>query len=387
MPELGLRIIVVAVPDTVATVFIVRFEEHARRFRQRLSRLQRDTGRKKGLAYFQAGQYGRQCRPRLWIDPGGFQMSNPLAIGNKIFLGRLPRDYPSDRLFLNRWVAGTKRARHTMDIVAGGPQMKAVVFSDLHVALSFPDPVELPSDTDVLVVAGDVSAPVAKSMAWLHKRFPDVPTVYVAGNHDHYGQIYAQSIESGRRDRELYPSVHFLENNEVVIKGVRFLGTTLWTDFDLYGRPDDHADYAQNGLNDFSQIYDLDPNGQLMRWTPRRTQLLHAESRAWLREAMATEFEGPTVVVTHHAPHPLSVDEKFKGNHLTPAFCSNLSSEIAEFQPEVWVHGHTHANFDYVVPGTRTRVFCNPRGYVKDNFERGRTVENPAFEMIGVVEF
>jgi hypothetical protein len=30
----------------------------------------------------------------------------------------------------------------------------------------------------------------------------------------------------------------------------------------------------------------------------------------------------------------------------------------------LWVHGHTHDSFDYVVNGTR--VLCNPRGYAKD---------------------
>lgn len=265
--------------------------------------------------------------------------------------------------------------------------MKAVVFSDLHLGFSFPDPVDLPIDTDVLIVAGDVSAPVAKSMAWLHKRFPDVPVVYVAGNHDHYGQIYGESMESGRRDAEKYRNIHFLENEKIVLKGVRFVGATLWTDFDLYGRPDDHADYAQNGMNDYAQIYDLDPLGQLMRWTPKRTRLLHAESRACLRGALSTPFDGPTVVVTHHCPHPMSVAPRFAGDYLAPAFCSDLTSDIEEFQPDLWVHGHTHTSFDYVVPGTRTRVVCNPRGYVRDNFDRGRTVENPEFNMLKVVAF
>ena len=27
----------------------------------------------------------------------------------------------------------------------------------------------------------------------------------------------------------------------------------------------------------------------------------------------------------------------------------------------LWIHGHTHTFFDYVVSGTR--VVCNPRGY------------------------
>lgn len=263
--------------------------------------------------------------------------------------------------------------------------MKAVVFSDLHLDFSVPDPIALPDNTDVLIVAGDVSAPVAKSMAWLHNRFPGVPVVYVAGNHDHYNQVYAESMDSGRRDAQKFPDIHFLENQEWVFGDVRFLGATLWTDFDLYGEPEAHAHYAWDIMNDFQKIYERAPDDKLLRFNPKRTMSLHAESRAWLRERLAVPFDGKTVVVTHHCPHPMSVAKEYQGDHLTPAFCSDLSAEIEEFQPDLWVHGHTHHSFDYIVPETTTRVVCNPRGYVKDYFN-GRSVENMAFEPIKVVE-
>ncbi len=263
--------------------------------------------------------------------------------------------------------------------------MKAVVFSDLHLAFSIPDPIVLPYGTDVVIVAGDVSAPVGRSMAWLHKHIPDVPVVYVAGNHDHYGQIYEQSMEKGRAAHASCPNVHFLEDDQVVIDGVRFLGATMWTDFELYGDLRRATEIAQWSMNDYRQIFDLDVEGQLDPWTPERTRVLHHESRRWLREALAVPFDGPTVIVTHHSPHPLSVAEEFRGDELTPAFASNFDSEIKQFQPELWVHGHTHNSFDYVVPETRTRVVCNPRGYVRD-YNNGRSVENMDFEMLKVVE-
>jgi hypothetical protein len=39
----------------------------------------------------------------------------------------------------------------------------------------------------------------------------------------------------------------------------------------------------------------------------------------------------------------------------------------------LWVHGHTHDSFDYVVNGTR--VVCNPRGYAQYGVN-----ENPRFD-------
>jgi hypothetical protein len=40
-----------------------------------------------------------------------------------------------------------------------------------------------------------------------------------------------------------------------------------------------------------------------LRFRPQEAARLHHESRAFLTEILATPFNGPTVVVTHHAPH------------------------------------------------------------------------------------
>jgi Icc-related predicted phosphoesterase len=263
--------------------------------------------------------------------------------------------------------------------------LRAVVFSDLHLAFSFPDPFVLPDDTDVVIVAGDVSAPVGRSMEWLHKHIPEVPVIYVAGNHDHYGQVYGSSKASGIAARKTCPNVHYLEDEQVVIGGVRFLGATMWTDFELYGDMRRAMEIAHWSMNDFRQIFDLDAENQLVPWKPERTRQLHHRSRKWLREALAVPFDGPTVVVTHHSPHPLSVADEFRNDDLTPAFASSFDAEIRQFQPDLWVHGHTHTSFDYVVPETKTRVVCNPRGYVRE-YNNGRSVENMQFEMMKVVE-
>lgn len=97
--------------------------------------------------------------------------------------------------------------------------------------------------------------------------------------------------------------------------------------------------------------------------------------RVWLDGQFSEQFDGPTVVVTHHAPHPGSVHPGFTNDLLTPSFVSDLSSEIERWQPDLWVHGHVHDSFDYRVG--RTRVLCNPRGCGDENrdFNPGLVVE------------
>ena len=106
-----------------------------------------------------------------------------------------------------------------------------------------------------------------------------------------------------------------------------------------------------------------------------RARGLHAQSKGILRHALHEGFDGPTVVVTHHAPHPGSVNRRWKGSSLNPAFASNLSELIELYRPALWVHGHMHDSSDYVVRDTR--IVANPKGYHN---------ENPAFDPLMVVE-
>jgi Icc-related predicted phosphoesterase len=260
---------------------------------------------------------------------------------------------------------------------------KFQVFSDLHLDYNRSAPViTVPDDVDVVLVAGDIKAPVQRSISWLDAEVASQgkPIVFVGGNHEHYGQVLENSLASGRVSRATYPSVRWLENETVVLGCVRFVGCTLWTDYDLYHSVAISMAAAQRGLNDHSEIRSFESIVEGYKrglFTTEQALSLHRESRAWLEAALAEPWDGKTVVVTHHAPHPLSVARKYTGDALNPAFVSDLSALIERHQPDPWVHGHTHSSFDYVVPGTKTRVTCNPRGY--DD-------ENPAFDLNMVVE-
>src|SRR5690606_38305588 len=76
-------------------------------------------------------------------------------------------------------------------------------------------------------------------------------------------------------------------------------------------------------------------------------------------------FDGRTVVVTHHGPHPGSVHTRYENAAVNGAFVSDLSSLIKAGRPDLWVHGHVHDTFDYRVGSTR--VVANPKGYRNEN--------------------
>jgi len=258
--------------------------------------------------------------------------------------------------------------------------MKIQIASDLHREFLSPDqdPFNMLQDVgaDVLVLAGDIHQHV-NGLLWAASLRIAQHIIYVPGNHEYYNaNIHQLSVELRQLAGELsLPQIpiHLLDNREVVIGGVRFLGTTLWTDFAISGEGTQQfpaLQAAKNVMADFRCI-GFGSTGWL---SPQKSIMLHKIALEWLEQTLAIPFDGPTIVVTHHCPHPGSVAVRFKGDVLTPGFCSDLSWVIEKFRPELWIHGHTHDSFDYVVPWSDgcggTRVVCNPRGYPFENFTR-----------------
>ena len=209
-------------------------------------------------------------------------------------------------------------------------------------------------EADLLVLAGDIHNDVAAIE--LFKDWP-VPVLYVPGNHEFYGVGWPGALTHMRRACE-GTAVTLLDKDEIVIGGVRFLGATLWSDFEINRNiPVETAmRAAQTRLLDFFEI-----KTQMGFLQAKNTRTEHLNARSWLKgELVDKPFDGKTVVITHHAPHPLSISPRYIGDALNGAFVSNLTDLL--FHADLWLHGHCHAGFDYQVG--RCRVVSNPAGYV-----------------------
>ncbi len=240
--------------------------------------------------------------------------------------------------------------------------MRIQVASDLHLELLPEDlRVELlvdpHPDAELLILAGDIHTGVE---AIRHFRNWPVPVLYVAGNHEFYGQTW-EDVRASLREATAGTSIQILDNDACVIGGVRFLGTTLWTDFAVdSARPAPSAmELAGTYLKDFFEIHTRSAEASTGRITPALMLADHLASRTWLEGELRREFIGKTVVISHHAPHRLSVHRKYVGHPLTPAFASDLSELM--YRTDLWIHGHAHDSFDYQVG--RCRVVSNPAGY------------------------
>ncbi|WP_273429737.1 metallophosphoesterase [Chitinibacter tainanensis] len=251
--------------------------------------------------------------------------------------------------------------------------MKLWILSDLHIDI-YPYEAEV-ADADLVILAGDL-AEGTRGLKWLKENFKYIPVLYVPGNHEYYGSNLA-TIDS-ELQQQARPPIYVLQRQSVVIGDVRFLGCTLWTDFSLFGLAKCGAAklLAQRAMADFRYISKSTEYG-VQLFTPSDSVKVHELDYAWLQQALAEPFEGKTVVITHHAPAVGSLHPRYQHDLLSSAFISDLSDLMG--LSVLWVHGHTHHSFDYIL--NATRIVCNPRGYAS---HEGR--ENPHFNDALVIE-
>jgi predicted phosphodiesterase len=234
--------------------------------------------------------------------------------------------------------------------------MRLHVLSDLHLERQqFPAP-EI--DADAVILAGDIGTGT-RGVEWMRGWADGRPVFYVAGNHEFYGHTSPDLIEELRRSAA-GSSVRVLEDGEVILNGVRFLGCTMWSDFDFDGaeRRTQTMRVCERLVNDYGQIA-FGPGHRPL--SARDTRAFHLSSRRWLETRLATPHDGPTVVITHHAPLIRSRPSLPALRALAGAFASDLSALMGGERVALWIFGHTHRAADLELRGTR--VVSNPRGY------------------------
>jgi predicted phosphohydrolase len=247
--------------------------------------------------------------------------------------------------------------------------MRLHVLSDLH--LEFGRFVLPDVSADAVVLAGDIHTG-RNALSWIRAAFPNKPVIYILGNHEFYGHEIPK-LTHELKELTKGTNIRVLENDQVCLGEIVFLGATLWTDFQLDGDAVLAGVAALTNVSDFQQIR-MSPSGE--RFRPPDACRLHAQSLQWLIEQTQAARERKVVVVTHHAPSPQSIPLRYRNSPLNPAFASNLEPFIRGSEVSLWIHGHIHETADYEVGSTR--ILANPRGYPSErltNFNPGLVVD------------
>jgi len=268
------------------------------------------------------------------------------------------------------------------------------LLSDLHLE-SNPDFKAQPvPGADVLVLAGDIGSYQQGSLL-TERGVPDfglarfsplpvaqggagwpTPVLFLPGNHEYDGLDFDATHARLRETCERLGMV-WLEQETVVLQGVRFVGSTLWTDFDALSAAQAQAgeitlgeqlkarEKAFRAANYYLSKNHSFRSGQPLLAADVREQGL--QSQAWLRQALAQPFDGPTVAVTHFAPSLLSADPRYGLAPGTAGFCNALDDLLP--LADVWLHGHLHCAIHYISRGCR--VVANPLGYARKGEQEG----------------
>lgn len=238
--------------------------------------------------------------------------------------------------------------------------MKLQIGSDLH--LEMYSDVELPAtNSDIIILAGDIAVGTngikyAIAQSYLHNK----PIIYLAGNHEFYHHDYHALLSEIRALAKDHNQVHFLERDALIMNDVRFLGTTLWTDF--IGNGEDDKEFNLDIVNQRLNDHRLIKNGNKL-FSSRDALKQHQLSRKWLTNKLGEPFSGKTVVITHHAPSLICQHPDFEYSPIATGFLSDLDDLVS--LADLWVFGHTHANVDTHIG--KCRLISNQAGYPHEN--------------------
>lgn len=254
--------------------------------------------------------------------------------------------------------------------------LKLAIASDCHLEFGGLS-IRNTESADVLVLAGDIctaknfrtrdsenkySVRYHEFFDQASSEFPQV--LYVLGNHEHYGNDWDYTLKNIQDRLSDRPNIRVLERECVEISGINFVATTLWTSLN---NRDPHVMWQiPRMMSDFRTIkhsvrrdviHNDPPTISPEQWCHR-----HERCREFLETSITS---APTVVITHFTPSYLSCHERYRADIvMNAAFHTELHDFIYD-RPQIalWVHGHCHDDFDYEI--NKTRVVCNPRGYVK----------------------
>ncbi len=238
--------------------------------------------------------------------------------------------------------------------------MKLLVLADLHDDFwteagrdPFAGCEDLLEDVGALILAGDIAnkAPVRWKYAFerLGKRFDLGKTWVFPGNHDFYGF----RVDEEERLAEIAAAfgIGYAQKTSIILGGCRLLCATLWTDLSLgLGRAQNDF-HIPRVMNDYRYIRKA--SAGYRRIKPDDVVAIHRSHKAWLENELAQPFDGKTIVVTHHAPHPHVLQAYAEG--VDAAYASDLGDLIEQGRPDLWLFGHCHDACDINVSGTALR--------------------------------
>ena len=199
---------------------------------------------------------------------------------------------------------------------------------------------------DICILAGDIGDPCSglykNFIAHISKTFKK--TFVIPGNHEYYNNTIKETNIYMEDFFDNFDNVSLLNNNYEIYKNYCFVGSTLWSMITNPGKK----------INDIYKIKDFDI---------QKYNELHFKSYHYLN-SIIKEKEN-IVMITHHLPSKLLINEKYKGSEFNQWFANDLDHLIDKEKISAWFYGHTHDPSVQNIKGVD--FLCNPIGYPGEN--------------------
>jgi predicted phosphohydrolase len=217
----------------------------------------------------------------------------------------------------------------------------------------------------VTVCAGDIG--LARNLPQIKRYFDSIKettdnVIWVPGNHEFYDHDYPVALEE-MGEFAIKEGIHLLDETlgtqDLVIDGVTFWGSTLWTDL----KEEDWVVMQKigHGMNDFYVIGNSD-KGEGAGFSAQDSVAINKRTR----EKINWDAD---VIITHH--HPLLREHsRFPMSDITYGFCNTgLEQLIYDSKVKLWLFGHTHDSTYEELNGTR--IVSNQQGYPRKDWHTG----------------
>jgi len=228
--------------------------------------------------------------------------------------------------------------------------MRIQVLSDIHAEFhtdsgeQFITEYLRPKGVDVLIIAGDIG--VGKSLVYslklITKQYENASVLYIPGNHDFYNSSFSSILSKLQILADSIDNLTLLNNKMISINGANFVGAPLW-----FRKKKEYKAYSAM-INDFHLISNFEDK-------------VFKENKKSLR-FLDWHVNEDSIVITHHVPTSRSTPARYVGDPVNMFFLCDMEGLIKERKPKLWVHGHTHDSFNYMLE--KTHIVCNPLGYL-----------------------
>jgi predicted phosphodiesterase len=254
--------------------------------------------------------------------------------------------------------------------------MKIRLLSDLHLEMPYN---KAPVSTrpfiyehlgeDVVVLAGDIHNH-GRHREIIDLIIPHCKVLLIAGNHEAYGASFEGVHDHLYNLQADCPNFYYLNNDSMIIDDVDFFGGVMYTS--LEGENIDAL--CRRFIPDFSVIHkeanieelSKDTEGFINfnpKWTPQDHRDAHQKFCKELGYWKLSSKAEKKVVISHFVPTYKALAPQFEKSALNPYFIEDMEKYMNGI--DVWLFGHTHTSFDFMIE--ETRLVSNPYGYGDEN--------------------